>query len=80
LGLAFDEAVSIVDLVTVLGPSEREMPEAATVIAEGRATLRRLGAAPFLERLDAGPSNVIDGRPPREADEPTRTTTSSQTG
>ena len=31
MGLAFDEAVSIVDMATVLGPSEREMPEAAAL-------------------------------------------------
>jgi len=66
-GLVFDETLAIVDLATVLVPTEREMPEAATAIDEARATLTRLGAKPFLDRLDAG-------RPPRD-DDPSRVTT-----
>jgi len=53
-GLAFDEALAAVDMATVLAPSEREMPEASAAIDEARATLTRLGATPFLERLEAG--------------------------
>jgi hypothetical protein len=66
-GLVFDETLAIVDLATVLAPTEREMPEAATAIEEARATLTRLGAKPFLERLDAG-------WPPHD-DDPSRVTT-----
>jgi class 3 adenylate cyclase len=53
-GLVFDEAMATVDMATVLAPTEREMPEASAAIGEARATLTRLGAKPFLERLDAG--------------------------
>ena len=61
-GLVFDEALAVVDMATVLAPSEREMPEAATVIDETRATLTRLRAKPFLERLDTVRPSV-EGRP-----------------
>jgi hypothetical protein len=53
LGLAFDEAVAGVELATLLAPSEREMAEAPAAIAAARETLERLGARPFLARLDA---------------------------
>ncbi len=53
-GLVFDEAQATVDMATVLAPTEAEMPEAETAIDEARAALVRLGARPFLERLDAG--------------------------
>jgi class 3 adenylate cyclase len=58
LGPAFDEAAAVVDLATLLAPTDREMPEAAGAIAAARETLTRLGAAPFLARLDAGPGGV----------------------
>jgi hypothetical protein len=58
-GLPFDEALAVVDMATVLAPSEREMPEAPAAIEEARSTLTRLGARPFLARLD-GVSPGID--------------------
>ena len=80
MGLVFDEAVSIVDMATVLGPSEREMPEAAAVIDEAHATLSGLRAGPFLERLAAGPPDVVQDRESRAANGTTRTTRISQPG
>ena len=52
LGLAFDEAMTALDLATLLAPTEREMAEASTVIRAARETLTRLAAAPLLARLD----------------------------
>jgi hypothetical protein len=71
LGLAFDEAAAAVDMATVLAPSEREAPEVAAAIQGARGTLTRLGAAPFLTRLEAA---VSAGSPPANRDaEPDRT-------
>jgi tetratricopeptide (TPR) repeat protein len=50
LGLQWDEALMIIDLATVLDPRE---PEVATAIDAARESLQRLGARPFLERLEA---------------------------
>ena len=58
LGLPFDEAVAAVELATLLDPTEREMAEAPAVIAAARQTLERLGAAPYLARLDEASSGV----------------------
>ena len=55
-GLPFDEALAVVDMASVLGPTEREMAEAPSLIEDARATLARLRATPFLERLDVRPS------------------------
>jgi len=52
LGLVFDEAAASVDMATLLAPQERDAPDVATAIAAARETLLRLGARPFLERLD----------------------------
>ena len=52
LGLPFEQAAAAVDLVVVLPDAEQESPAAANAIASARATLTRLGAAPFLARLD----------------------------
>ena len=52
LGLAFDEAAAAVDMATLLPPSELASPDLQAAIAAARATLERLGAAPFLGRLD----------------------------
>jgi class 3 adenylate cyclase len=60
LGLAFDEATTVIDLATLLAPTEREMPEASAAIEGARATLVRLGARPILARLDQGPAPAID--------------------
>jgi hypothetical protein len=53
LGLPFEEAACAVDMAILLPGVERESPAAATAIASARETLTRLGAAPFLDRLDA---------------------------
>ena len=78
-GLTFDEALATVDMATVLAPTEREMPEAATDIAEARATLIRLGARPFLERLGADGAMVAD-RPSRVAAQAMGEATPTQAG
>jgi class 3 adenylate cyclase len=52
LGLAFEEAACAVDLAILVPDIERESPAAAAAIASARDTLTRLGAAPFLARLD----------------------------
>jgi len=53
LGLAFDEAMAALDLAILLAPTEREMAEASSSIEAARETLTRLGARPFLARLEA---------------------------
>ncbi|CAN5738246.1 hypothetical protein BH24CHL5_BH24CHL5_10250 [soil metagenome] len=50
LKLAWDEALTVVDMVTFLGADEPDVRAAADW---ARETLSRLGAQPFLERLDA---------------------------
>ena len=50
LHLAWDEALTVVDMVTFLGPDE---PEVRTAADWARATLSRLGAAPYLARLES---------------------------
>ena len=50
LGLAWDEALTGIDMATLLEPSEAEVRAAAE---SSRQILVRLGAKPFLERLDA---------------------------
>jgi hypothetical protein len=67
LGLAFDEALAGIDMAILLGPSEREAADVAAAIATARETLTRLGAAPFLARLEAA---VAGGSQPalREAE------------
>jgi class 3 adenylate cyclase/tetratricopeptide (TPR) repeat protein len=51
LGLAFDEAAAAVDMATLLGEPERSQPDVGAAIIAARATLERLGARPFLDRL-----------------------------
>ena len=62
LGTAFDEALAVIDLATLLAPTDREMPEASAAIEAARETLVRLRAQPFLDRLDQGL-----GQPPERA-------------
>ncbi|MEX2546993.1 MAG: adenylate/guanylate cyclase domain-containing protein [Chloroflexota bacterium] len=50
LELAWDEALTVVDMVTFLGPDDAEVRTAAEW---ARTTLTRLGAQPYLERLEA---------------------------
>jgi class 3 adenylate cyclase len=52
LGLVFEEAAGAVDMAVLLASPEREAPDVVAAIAAARATLTRLGARPFLERLD----------------------------
>jgi hypothetical protein len=49
-GLAFDEALAVTDMATLLPPNERSA-EVQTAVDWARATLERLGAMPILERL-----------------------------
>jgi tetratricopeptide (TPR) repeat protein len=65
LGLAFDEALAGIDMAILLGPSEREAADVAAAIATARETLTRLGAAPFLARLELA---VAGGSPPADRD------------
>ena len=48
-GLAWDEALCAIDMATVLGPAE---PEVGAVADGAREILVRLGATPFVTRLD----------------------------
>jgi hypothetical protein len=48
LGLVWDEALTAIDMATLIGPGEPDAIAAAQVAAE---TLARLRAAPFLDRL-----------------------------
>ncbi len=50
LGIVWDGVLTAIDMATVLDPAEPEVHEAAMA---ARETLVRLGARPFLERLDA---------------------------
>ena len=53
LGLAFDEAMAVLDMAILLAPTEREMAEVSSAIDWARETLTRLEARPLLDRLDA---------------------------
>jgi class 3 adenylate cyclase len=55
LGLAFDHALTVVDMTILLAPTESETPEAPALVAAAREALRRLGGRPFLDRLEAAP-------------------------
>ena len=48
-GLIWDEALCAIDMATVLGPAE---PEVGAVVDGAREILVRLGATPFVTRLD----------------------------
>ena len=58
LGLVFDEAATVVDMATLLPVPERASPEVATAVVAARATLERLGARPFLDRLLGAEASV----------------------
>jgi class 3 adenylate cyclase/tetratricopeptide (TPR) repeat protein len=53
LNLPFEEAACAVDLAVLLPGAVRESAAAAAAVEAARETLTRLGAAPFLARLDA---------------------------
>ena len=50
LGLPFDEALTAIDMATLLDPAE---PEVRAAAESARETLARLGAKPLLTRLEA---------------------------
>jgi hypothetical protein len=52
LGLAFDEAAAVVDMAVVLPREALEAPDAAAAVNAAREILTRLGAAPYLARLE----------------------------
>jgi class 3 adenylate cyclase len=52
-GLAFDAALTGIDVATVLGTAERSTAEVAEWIDVARATLEGLDARPLLDRLEA---------------------------
>jgi len=58
IGCAFDEAIAVLDMVILLAPTEGEMVEAPTVVETARETLTRIGAAPFLARLQTAESGA----------------------
>ncbi len=55
LGLAWDEALCELDMATLLDPSE---PEVRAAAESAREILVRLGAKPFIARLDAATSRA----------------------
>jgi hypothetical protein len=58
MGLVFDEVLTVIDMATLLDPSD---PEVLAVAATARETLVRLEAKPLLARIDAA---VARGKPP----------------
>ncbi len=65
LRLQWDEALTAIDMVTVLDPRE---PEVRQVAASSREILVRLGAAPFVARLDAALERSVDVSAPTIAE------------
>ena len=61
LGLCFDEAAAGADMATLLAPQDRDVPDIAAAIASARETLQRLGARPFLGRLDGARTRQTAG-------------------
>ena len=79
LKLAWDEALTVIDMVAFLGPEEAEVRAAAD---GARQTLARLGAQPYLERLEAalaGSSGVASASAP-EPEAAARTRTEATAG
>jgi hypothetical protein len=66
LGLVWDEALSAIDMATLLDPSD---PEVSAAAEASRVILTSLGATPFLKRLDAAMARrpVRDGHAARIA-------------
>ena len=67
-GLAYDAALTGIDMATLLDPAEPEVRAAAD---STREILTRLGAKPFLARLDAamkGQSSAKVPEPARSSD------------
>ena len=63
LDLPWDEALTTLEAVTVLGTSD---PEVAGWVDGARATFQRLRAAPLVERLDAAVAAASVQRAPTE--------------
>jgi hypothetical protein len=70
LGLAFDAALTGIDVATVLGPAERSTAEVAEWIDSARATLQKLDARPLLDRLES--ASAAPARAPEAARAPSR--------
>jgi len=58
LGVQLDAAFTSIEMATLLDPS---LPEVIAAAEAGRATLVRLGARPFIERLDAALARTAEG-------------------
>ena len=69
LGLPWDEALTVLDAVTVLGASD---PEVAGWVDGARETFQRLRATPLVQRLD----EAVAATPAQRA--PTAATVESQ--
>jgi hypothetical protein len=63
LGLVWDEALCAIDMATVLDPTD---PEVASAAGSARTTLLRLGATPFLDRLEAATTRPLSTAEARE--------------
>jgi class 3 adenylate cyclase/tetratricopeptide (TPR) repeat protein len=65
-GLPWDEAITAIDMATVLDPAD---PVVADAAAAARETLTELRARPFLERLDREMARAVEaaGSPPARA-------------
>ncbi|MDP8905085.1 MAG: AAA family ATPase [Chloroflexota bacterium] len=61
LRMPWDEALTGIDVASVLTPAE---PDYATVVDATRQSLERLGARPFVERLDLAVAKASEGRSP----------------
>jgi class 3 adenylate cyclase len=70
LGVAFDEATAAVDAAILLPSAERDAQDIQAAVTAAREALTRLGAMPFLARLDQGPrletAAAAGERPARE--------------
>jgi class 3 adenylate cyclase/tetratricopeptide (TPR) repeat protein len=64
LGLAFEAAAAGVDIATLLLTPEREAPDVTSAIESAREVLTRLGARPFLDRLDQASTGRAPAREP----------------
>jgi len=71
VGLPWDEALTGIDMATLLDPSD---PYVRTVAESTRDILVRLGAKPFLERLDAAMAARTPGLDARQLSVAERTT------
>jgi tetratricopeptide (TPR) repeat protein len=72
LGLVWDEALCAIDMATLLEPA---IPEVKAAAEAARRTLVRLGARPFVERLDAAMSRPGSVQPAEPLEEATGTRT-----